>query len=269
MYSIGEFSRVSGLSIKALRIYHERGILVPHTIDGETGYRYYDAGNIERARIVRLLRGMEFSLTEIVEILDDVSDEADAIAFLEHKKSDILAKIRMQKQVVMSIDMIIAREKEAAMALENGEFEVEERTLDTLLIAGIRFKGKYNDCGEVLGRIGRSMGRYICGKPMNLYYDSEFKEEDADIESCFPVRKGAGKDGISVRELPGGRAVTLIHKGSYDSLHRSYEKIMAYVKGKGYEVKAPIREVYLKGPGMIFKGKPENYLTEIQMVVEG
>ncbi|MCL5292402.1 MAG: MerR family transcriptional regulator [Actinobacteria bacterium] len=268
MYSIGEFSRATGLSIKALRLYHERGILVPHRIDEDSGYRYYDAANIERARIVRFLRDIDFSLNDIAEILDGASADGDGIRFLEDKRADILVKIRRQKEIVRNIDLLIASEKEAAMALKNGEFEVEEQTLDTLLIAGIRFKGKYSDCGEKLGKVGKIMGRYISGKPMNLYYDSDYKEEDADIESCFPIRKGTSKDGISVHELPGGMAVTLVHKGPYDTLNRSYEKIMAYIKEKGYVVKLPSREVYIKGPGMIFKGKPENYLTEIQMLIE-
>ena len=43
---------------------------------------------------------------------------------------------------------------------------------------------------------------------------------------------------------------------------------MAYLKQKGYKATAPSREIYLKGPGMIFRGNPKNYLTEIQMVVE-
>jgi effector-binding domain-containing protein len=60
----------------------------------------------------------------------------------------------------------------------------------------------------------------------------------------------------------------LIHKGPYDNLTRSYEKISTYVKEHGYKVKLPTREIYVKGPGMILKGNPDNYLTEIQMMIE-
>ena len=62
--------------------------------------------------------------------------------------------------------------------------------------------------------------------------------------------------------------MALLHKGPYNELGRSYAKILAFVKEKGYEVLLPTREVYLKGPGMIFKGNPKNYLTEIQMLVK-
>ena len=46
-YSIGEFSQVTGLSVKTLRFYHEKGILVPSSVDEATGYRFYDADKIE------------------------------------------------------------------------------------------------------------------------------------------------------------------------------------------------------------------------------
>ena len=82
------------------------------------------------------------------------------------------------------------------------------------------------------------------------------------------MRQSKAVDGISVRELPGGKCVTLLHKGPYDQMGRSYEKAFRYVKEKGYRVVTPTREVYLKGPGMIFRGNPKNYLTEIQIPIE-
>lgn len=103
---------------------------------------------------------------------------------------------------------------------------------------------------------------------MNLYYDSEYKEDDADFEPCFPIRKGKSSDDISVRELKGGRCVSLIHKGQYENLSESYKKIFAYINEKGLKTLLPSREVYIKGPGMIFKGNPNNYLTEIQIMIE-
>jgi DNA-binding transcriptional MerR regulator len=269
MYTIGEFSRITGLSIKALRLYHEKGLLVPSQIDDSSGYRYYDHKNVERARIVNHLRNMEFSLSDIGEMLEDARDDADVVEFFEKKRDEILSRIHQQKNIVQNLDLIINREKEAVMTATSAEFEVEEKELDTLLIAGIRYKGKYEDCGEMLGKIAKKMGRNIAGKPLNLYYDCDFKEEDADIETCFPIRKGKDVNGISVRELPGGHCVSLIHKGPYDTLSRSYEKIMGYIKEKGYDTILPSREVYVKGPGVIFKGNPENYLTELQILIAG
>lgn len=198
MYSIGEFSRISGLSIKALRLYHEKGLLVPGDIDTSSGYRYYDHKNAERARIIKYLRDMEFSLSEVSEILKDAGDEADVAEFFEKKRQEIVSRIRQQKTIVKNLDEIINREKEAIMASNGTEFAIEEKDLEPVLVAGVRYKGRYDEVGNALPKVAKAMGRHIAGQPFNLYYDAELKEEgDADIESAFPVRGGKNTGAMS------------------------------------------------------------------------
>lgn len=268
MFSIGEFSRITGLSVKTLRFYHDKRIVVPSRVDSGSGYRYYDDDCVDRARVVVRLRAMKFSIEEIGSMLERQDDEASILEHLERRLEAVDAEIREQRHIALSLKRIIESEREADRAMTQSSFEVEEKRLDTLLIAGVRMKGRYEECGKGFAKIGKSLGRHICGKPLCLYYDGEYREDDADFEACMPLRKKAAADGISVRELPGGRCVALVHKGPYDELGRSYEKILTYIKAKGYEGKLPSREVYLKGPGMIFKGNPKNYLTEIQVPIE-
>jgi effector-binding domain-containing protein len=147
-------------------------------------------------------------------------------------------------------------------------YEIREKTLDPMLIAGVRMKGKYSECGQGFSKIGRAMGRYIGGAPFLLHYDHEYKEDDADFEACMPLKQAKTADGIAVRDLAGGRCICLIHKGPYDQLGHAYAKILQYAKQKGYAIHTPTREVYVKGPGMIFKGNPKNYVTEIQMLID-
>jgi effector-binding domain-containing protein len=126
-------------------------------------------------------------------------------------------------------------------------------------------RGHYSECGKAFGRIARHFGRHLAGPPFRLHSDTEYRENDANFEACFPVRQRKAIDGIDVRELPGGICVSLVHKGSYDDLGRSYAKVFDYLNEKGHQAEIPTREVYLKGPGMIFKGNPKRYLTEIQI----
>ena len=60
--SIGEFARRSRLSVKALRLYDELGVLVPARVDEASGYRYYDAAQLEAARLVAMLRQLGLPL---------------------------------------------------------------------------------------------------------------------------------------------------------------------------------------------------------------
>ncbi len=78
---IGEFARRSRLSVKALRLYDEMGVLVPARVDRASGYRYYDEAQLEQARLVAMLRQLDLPLAEIRELLAcDPIDAADRIA---------------------------------------------------------------------------------------------------------------------------------------------------------------------------------------------
>ncbi len=66
---IGPFSRASWLSIKALRAYHEAGLLVPAVVDPSNGYRSYTSAQLTDAVIIRRLRDLDVPLEAIGEVL--------------------------------------------------------------------------------------------------------------------------------------------------------------------------------------------------------
>jgi effector-binding domain-containing protein len=243
-------------------------LLVPARIDPASGYRYYDAKAVERARVLVQLRDLKFALSEIREILENYDDEADILDYLEKQKQVIAGKLRQYRDILGSLQQVISKESEARRFMQATNYEVQVKTLAPLLVAGIRMKGKYSDCGKAFGRISKSLWRHINGKCLCLHYDTEYREGDADFEACMPIRERKDVAGIDQRELPGGRCVSLLHQGPYELLGRSYAKILDYVRQHNYEVVLPTREIYLKGPGMIFRGNPKKYLTEIQMLIK-
>lgn len=265
MFSIGEFSKLTQLSVKTLRFYHEEGLLVP-VVDPDTGYRYYDERHIETARAIVYLRALEFPLSEIKELLRCESED-DLLTILQRQQSAVHERIKQLRKAAKSLEQFISEEREARTMAQNVD-SIQEKTLANLLVGGIRVKGRYSDCGRLFGRLGRTLGRAIGGSPMLLHYDTEYREDDADYEACLPLRREPKAEGVAIRELPGGRCVSLVHRGPYDQLGRAYAKVFQYIKEKKYQPVTPTREVYLKGPGMIFKGNPKNYLTEIQVLIE-
>jgi DNA-binding transcriptional MerR regulator len=79
--SIGEFARRSRLSLRALRLYAERGVLVPSRVDRASGYRYYDTAQLDDARLVVMLRELQLPLAAVKELLAcDPADAAKRIA---------------------------------------------------------------------------------------------------------------------------------------------------------------------------------------------
>lgn len=268
MLSIGELSRATALTVKALRHYHERGLLVPAHVDARTGYRFYDRAAVERAGTIRALREMDFSLDDIAAILADCEDDADTLAYLEAHRAEISAQLSHLRTVARALDSVIQREKEAR-AMQDHEFQIEDKTLPAQRIVGVRTRGSFGQSGAVFKRLGRALGFHIAGKASMLIYDEEYKEGDADFEPFFPVKRSKSSlpDDMHLRELPGGRALCLVHRGPYDQIGPVYARLLLAARERGLEPQVPTREVYLKGPGMIFAGNPAKYLTEVQLPV--
>ena len=83
LMSIGEFAGRSRLSPKALRLYDELGLLEPARVDDDSGYRYYSASQLDRARLIAALRQLQIPLAEITSIVD-LEPDAAAERITEH-----------------------------------------------------------------------------------------------------------------------------------------------------------------------------------------
>ncbi|HEX5470679.1 MAG TPA: MerR family transcriptional regulator [Lacipirellulaceae bacterium] len=270
MFSIGEFSTASGIPVRTLRFYHEVGLLVPAGVDPHNNYRSYDERNLELARVIVALRSMEFKLEEIREILSPFGDDGDLVSQLERQMETLTNKVSHYETLIHTIGQLIeyehrVREEEKMTATTS---TVEERDIEPVLVGGIRMKGDYSDCGQGFATLGKQLGPHIAGKPLCLFYDGEYREGDANFEPCMPIRNPMEAEGVTVHKLPAVHCVTLIHHGPYEELKNSYAKLLKYVKQHGYKVTLPTREVYLKGPGMVFRGNSKIYVTEIQLPIE-
>lgn len=96
--------------------------------------------------------------------------------------------------------------------------------------------------------------------PFSMYYDNDSKSEDAGIEICLTVNYD--EKNKSIKSIEGGRAIAITHSGSYETLYKSYKKIIDYVKNNNIEIRYPIREYYIKGKNM-YLNSSDNLITEI------
>jgi len=268
MMTIGAFSAAAKLSVKTLRMYEESGILVPGRIDPVTGYRYYGDAAWERARILAPLRDLGFSHAELKAIAADCSDDGDLAGFLERRLREVEADIARLRAVRDRLNLYSrtqgAREKETEMKKDT---EIREKALASFPMCGLRYKGRYDGIGERFAELFRKAGRWADGAPAALYYDGEFRDGDADIEAVLPLKKPVAIEGLDCRVLGETRALCALHYGPYETLGETYRVLFEAIESRGLEALVPTREVYLKGPGLIFPRKPERFVTEIQIPV--
>jgi len=109
LMSVGQFAKASRLSLKALRLYDRKDLLKPHRIDVHTGYRYYDEGQLERARMILLLRSIDMPLDKIKEVL--AVPKATSSNLVEHYWGEVEARIQHGRRVVDYIKLILSGEE--------------------------------------------------------------------------------------------------------------------------------------------------------------
>ncbi|NOR46117.1 MAG: MerR family transcriptional regulator, partial [Candidatus Delongbacteria bacterium] len=92
-YSIGEFSKLTNLTPKMLKLYQEKELLIPAKVDEFSKYRYYSESNLETAKLIIFFKQFDLSLAEIKEIVDNQDDETVLAELLEKQKDVIEDKI--------------------------------------------------------------------------------------------------------------------------------------------------------------------------------
>jgi effector-binding domain-containing protein len=275
--TIGRFSTLTHLSQKALRLYDRKGILVRDIRDRFTGYRYYTVSQIESALRIRTLCTLGFGLAEIGEILS------------AHASGDQETLRRMIAKRMKEAQTEIARlEKVTSLLIENRDFselfamnvsEPKIKEIPAMRVISGRRTGTYEEvCGEVSVALmaiifspeNQKNGVAITGPFLSLCYDSEYRENDADIEMAIPIQ---GPVAVSdprymVRTLPAAKVISVVYRGPYDhdGFSVAFEKAFRYAAERGLEPTGPDRQVYLNNPD---ETPAEELLTEVQIPVAG
>ena len=91
MLKIGEFSKLSRVSVRMLRHYDQKGLLTPSEIDPMTGYRYYSENHLSQVFRITALKDLGFSLAAIREILTIYDDREDLDAYLKVREAELTA----------------------------------------------------------------------------------------------------------------------------------------------------------------------------------
>jgi len=252
LFSIGEFSMVSRMSVKTLRFYDDRGLLKPGHIDSKSGYRYYSSAQLPEANLIRLLRSLELPLEEIKQFLRERDPERRKTLLEGHRRI-------MEERVEEYLSILTSIERITGGESEDMERRVETKELASQNMLGIRFHTTYENLSDNIGRAYMELfthlgelGEYPSGPPFTLYHGEEFDESDIDMEVCVPVNRVLpGKERIEWRELPGGLMASTLHMGPYHEVAEAYQALDLWVKEHGYSYAGPAREIYLVNPDMV------------------
>jgi effector-binding domain-containing protein len=271
MFKIGDFSRLSKVSVKALRYYDQLGLLKPVEVDRWTGYRYYSAGQLPRLYRILVFKDLGFSLEQVASLLGDELPTSQIRGMLRLKQAEIQQQVAEEQE---RLERIEARLQQIEKENTNmPEYEVVLKKVPPMTIASLRETvPTYPDVGRLHGEMDayfRQQGVEESDTCFTIWHDPEYREKDVDAEVAFPIVPGSlkGNERITIRELPGlETAASVVHQGPYETVGPAYDALTAWIEANGYRITGPDREIYLNNS--THTKNPAEFVTEIQYPVE-
>jgi DNA-binding transcriptional MerR regulator/effector-binding domain-containing protein len=256
--TIGEFSRLTYLSVKTLHHYHDIGLLRPARIDPSSGYRRYETSQVEVAHLIRRLRDLQMPLAQVrsvVEAPDAASRDQTLRLHLDQMEREL---VRTQ-EVVASL--------RAMLTQPVGELSVEYRFVPAFRAYAVADRVERTGigpwCESAFGRLGEIAARQgITATPGATYSDEFFAEDGGQVVAFLPVvpdQQPAA--GVALIDQPAGFFAVGVHAGPFEDFDRSYGALGSHVAEYCEVAPGPIRELYVVGPGDV--ADPTQFRTEI------
>jgi DNA-binding transcriptional MerR regulator len=253
---IGIFSRITGLSHRALRLYADRGLLVPTFVDPETGYRYYDVHCIRAAEMIRLLRRLDVPLGDMRQFIDAAAaDRVDETisqqrARLEQEQARLNAALRLLGRIDELDGMF-----RAAPAVEVVELPGERCLRWSGTMARSLFHESYIELAAALAERAVARGLTPSGRELVVLQDPTSiglaggDETVLRYQLCLPV-SGAGEAGPGdddIVELGGGRFARSVFTGLYEDGYRfAYARQLEWLADSGLVLRGLLRMRFMR-----------------------
>ena len=264
MLKIGEFSKLSRVSVRMLRHYDEIGLLKPAEIDRFTDYRYYREDQLPTAGRIAALKDMGFSLADIVRILAVYEDREQMERFFSARQKELEA---LSQDTARKLTLLDAARKRLRKE-ENMSYNVTIKTIPERYAATVQMTiPRYEDEGMVWSVLVQETSR------MNLaeadpclcavtFLDGEYKEENVELMAWKTV-KGSYPDTehVRFRTLPAVTVASCTFQGSYTLMTDVYAAVIAWMEANGYESAGPMFNIYHVSPHET--QNPDEFVTEI------
>jgi DNA-binding transcriptional MerR regulator len=253
MIRIGDFAKLSRVSVKTLRHYDELGLIKPVRVDEFTGYRYYDYEQYPLMSRIRALQDLGFSLDEIGRLLSAGLTSEQMQAMLRLRRAEIGQRIADEEGRLARLDAWLRQlERTETMA----EYDVVIKRIPSIRGASMRgVVPQPPDQNRLWGPLFSYLGAHrveMSGQCISLYHDEEYQDKDWDIEVFAPINDELPESPeVSVRELPVVEAAAcVVYAGPLITMDEAYASLSRWVGENGYRVAGPPREVVVRPPAL-------------------
>jgi len=271
MIKIGDFSKLSQVSVKTLRYYSDFGLLKPEHTDQFTSYRYYAASQLLQLNRILALRDLGISLDQIKKLLADGLPAEQMTGILRQHLVDLEQQIEIESDKVKRLTVYLRQfEQEKNMST----LDIVIKSIPEIVVATHRGIVPTYPAQGVLWKeldIALQLARIKpTGPCFTIDHDEEYKETDHDLEVCEPISVGVRLTAnCETKTLPAVKEMaSLVHHGSFQTLSDSYQKMIRWLDENKYQICGPSREIYVFTGEGLARQDDSSYVTEIQFPVK-
>ncbi len=244
--TVGEFSRMTHLSVKTLRHYHQVGLLEPAKVDPGNGYRYYLVDQIPSAQVIRRLRDLEMPVAEVKRVLaaSETSDRNALIAAHLDRLEDELTKTQ---SAVESLRNLLQHPNEAPAVMHRTVLAAPAIGIQQTIDREDVWSWWQGALGELHAMV-RVQELRATGPSGGLYQSELFQHGRGEATVFIPVDGAMRSIGRVVPfTVPAAELVVLTHAGTLDDVDITYGELGSYATTHEISIEGPLREYYLVG----------------------
>lgn len=265
MIKIGDFSKLSRISIRMLRHYNEIGLLIPDSVDDFTGYRYYSEAQLPLAGRIAALKDMGFSLAMITKILAEYDNPKALGKFLTLQYVEMKEQAEDANRKMLLLESTINRLRKDGTIMN---YNVVLKEMPKRYVASLRqVIPAYENEGmlwELMMKETASIGVQMANPchSVAIFHDEGYKERNVDVEIQISV-DGKYKDTEHVvfKNVEPVQIASVTFQGGYDQLGAINEAIANWMNDNNYVFNGAMFNIYIVSPAM--EQNPEKWVTEV------
>ncbi|MBJ7291082.1 MerR family transcriptional regulator [Williamsia sp.] len=244
--TIGEFSRITHLSVKALRRYHESGLLEPASVDAHSGYRRYSLDQVPTAQLIHRFRDLDMPLSEIAQVVS-TPDPTERAALIRTHLERLERQLDSTRAAVSSLRRLLDPSPPPV--------EMALRHHDAHRVAAI---SEIVDSADILDWYSAAMSEIDralvvsrttpTGPPAGLYDNELFTDGRGRMTVYIPADDPPTRGRVHSLGLDAADRAVTVHRGAHDDIDITYGQLGRHLTEQGLAIAGPVQEVYLCGP---------------------
>jgi effector-binding domain-containing protein len=130
-------------------------------------------------------------------------------------------------------------------------------------VAFINYQGRYEEIWHYIHLLIKKLKKNALRPFIALYYDENYIDGRVEVDACVQVNQTFNLKDVKFKTIPKEKCLSYTYKGPYSNLDDIYKEMNNFMIENNIRHKLPNREIYIKGPGKLFKRSPKRYVTQI------